>query len=123
MLQDYDKEDAMFDDKAFERLLKSYTKHLVPLLTAILEDRRLPAIYAEQMHTAQGVPPAMRIFADGALLPYSLLLLIKRGEVYHDTELMLPFWYSFPILTPTFSFFRHLWRKPTTSASVLFDEV
>ena len=111
LLLDYDKEPAMESNDEFEKTLFTLTKKNNPLLTTLLEDPKLSLVYDEIEQSANGLPAPARIFTRGQLLPYSSLLLIQRKELLSDAKLMLPLWYSLPILSAITAFFKNLSRK------------
>jgi uncharacterized membrane-anchored protein YhcB (DUF1043 family) len=39
------------------------------------------------------------LFINGQLLPYSEILLMSRQELLNDAKIMLPFWYSMPVVS------------------------
>jgi hypothetical protein len=71
----------------------------------------LSLVYDEVEQSESGIPSAARIFTKGQLLPYSSLLLIHRRDLLTDIKLMLPFWYSMPIITAIIAFFKSLSKK------------
>jgi len=108
---EYQSEAAMDSDKEFEKYLIRLTGRICPVLTAVLEDPKLPLVYDEIEHNQAGVPPSVRFFSKGMLLPYSTLLLILRKEILTDTKLLLPFWYTLPIISPIIAFFKNLSKR------------
>jgi hypothetical protein len=110
LLRGYRREPAMDNDKDFENLLLRYTRRLHPTLTALLEDPKLQLVY-DELEETQGIPASSRIFVKGIMVPYSALLLLKRKELITDTRILLPFWYSMPILSALIAFFKGLFKK------------
>ena len=49
------------------------------------------------------------LFSDGKLLPYSELLMLSRHEIVTDARILLPFWYTTPII----SWFVSLFLRPS----------
>ena len=111
LLMEYSKEPAMDNDGEFEKSLQKITARLVPVLTAVLKDPKLLLVYEEMEQSQNGVPPALKIFNRGQLLPYSALFLINRKDTLLDVKLSLPFWYSTPIFTGILAFFKGLSGK------------
>jgi len=111
LLLEYRSEPAMEKNEEFEKTLFAYTKKLCPALTTLMEDLKLSLVYEELEQSESGVPAPAKIFSNGHLLPYSSLLLIQRKELLLDIKLMLPFWYSLPIITAIIAFFKNLGRK------------
>ena len=111
LLLDYDKEPAMDNDAEFEKILSGYTARLCPMLATLLEDPKLLLVYEEMERSENGVPPPVKVFNKGRLFPYSVLLLINRKETLTDAKLILPFWYSLPIITAIIAFFRNFLKR------------
>jgi hypothetical protein len=110
LLREYSSEPSMEKDPDFEKLLASCTKEYDPTLAAMLEDRKLLWV-SEETESLQDVPPQLRFFKSGKLLPLSVLYGIRRKDILTDTKMLLPFWYSTPILTAIIAFFRKLAGK------------
>jgi hypothetical protein len=98
LLKALDHEAAMDDEEAFGTLLTRTTKTISPFLIAILRDNKLPAVYREMAATVSP-PPGADLFARDKLLPLADLLKLKRKEILSDVRMLLPFWYSIPILS------------------------
>jgi len=111
LLLEFRREPAMENDDEFEKALVKITGKLCPTLTIILDDPKLYLVYDEMEHNESGVPPTIKFFNKGQLLPLSVLLFIRRKEILMDAKLVLPFWYSLPIITPIIAFFLSISRK------------
>jgi len=111
LLLDHSSEPAMENNEEFEKTLFTLVKKTNPLLAILLEDTKLSLAYDEVEQSPGGVPAPARIFTNGKLLPYSSLLLLWRKELLTDIKLMLPLWYSLPILSSIVAFFKNLSRK------------
>jgi hypothetical protein len=104
-------EAAMEKDADFDRLLAAYTASLAPVLTALLEDQKLLWVYEETERSQGVIPPSSRIFKGGALIPMNALYVIRRKDLLADAKILLPFWYSVPILAAIIAFFSGLNRR------------
>ena len=113
LIFNYESEAAMENNEDFEKaLLKIAEKHC-PDLMLLLEDPKLSAVYFEMDAKENGIPPSARIFNKGKLLPYSYLFNVRRKDLMVDAKLVLPFWYSMPLLSSIVGFFKKLLkRKP-----------
>jgi len=109
-------ETAMSDDGAFEKLLANTAEKFCPELMSILTASKFFVVYKEMEHKEGGVPPNMRIFNDGELLPYSSLFLIQRKDMLQEAKFALPFWYSLPIIPALVAFFNSLFKKKKKGA-------
>jgi len=113
LIMEYRAEPAMENNEEFEKTLYAFTKMHSPLLTTLLGDTKVLLVYNEMGQSDGGVPLA-NIFAGGKLLPYSSLLLLQRKELLTDVKLMVPLWYSIPILSAVIAFFKNFLGKKKT---------
>jgi hypothetical protein len=104
------REAAMDNDRDFEKLLSQYTADLSPTLTAVLQDQKLYMV-CEELERNQAINESSRLFNNGALIPLSVLLLVKRKELLADARIMLPFWYNLPFIAAILAFFKNLRRR------------
>lgn len=112
-LLDFNKTEAMKDDKVFDEFLKTITKNYANNLYSLLNSKFLVAIANDKKIIETQAIEYSRIFPQGRIAPYSKLLLIDRDESLKDAKIMLPFWYGIPILYAVISFFK---RKKTTKS-------
>ena len=111
LLLDYQHESSMDNDEEFEKLLSKLTKRLCPTLAALLGDPKLLLVYEEMEHSKSGAPLSAKVFSNGQLAPYSYLYFIQRKEMLINARLVLPFWYSIPIISSIIAFFKRLRKK------------
>ncbi|MDR0876953.1 MAG: hypothetical protein LBN21_02785 [Treponema sp.] len=111
LLREFWSEPAMEKDAEFDNLLTIYTKAKAPLLTSLLKSEKLLWVYEEASHNQGAIPPSSRIFKDGRLIPMSALYTISRKDILTDAKILLPFWYSVPVLTAIIAFFYNLGKK------------
>ncbi|MDR1429724.1 MAG: hypothetical protein LBI85_05495 [Spirochaetaceae bacterium] len=110
LLKQYQNEYAMDNDEEFEKLLQKYLYELAPTLGAVLGDQKLYLAYCELEKVQGGIPESSRIYIDGVLIPLASLLLIRRKDILTDTRMLLPFWYTVPIISEIIAFFKN-WGK------------
>ena len=97
VLKQYDMLPEMKDQKAFERRLEKELQIQSPILFALLSSTFLPLIHYE---LNQSDPTAkVSLLADGKLIPYSDMLMMSRAELLTDAKIMLPFWYTTPVIS------------------------
>lgn len=84
----------MKDNIAFEQCLARELQTAEPVLYALLHASFLPVVAFED-----STPGRIVLYRNGALIPYSELLLVSRGEIYSDAKIKLPFWYSLPLVS------------------------
>jgi hypothetical protein len=111
LIRAFRSEAAMEKDADFDSLLSSYTATLNPVLKALLEDPKLLYVYEELERVQKSIPASSRIFKGGALIPMNALYVIRRKDLLADAKIMLPFWYSVPILAAIVAFFSRLGKS------------
>ncbi|MDR2313373.1 MAG: hypothetical protein LBE02_02440 [Spirochaetaceae bacterium] len=111
LLKEFCREPAMDNDLEFERLINSYVEEYAPVLSALLRDRKLYLVYEEMRSSAKGIPESSRLFDRDELLPLRVLLMIKRRRLVSDVKLLMPFWYTLPILSNIIALFLGLGKK------------
>jgi hypothetical protein len=122
MIKDFRSEDAMEKDASFEKLLGACTAALCPVLCALLEDPKLLFVFEEMERYQKVIPPAFKIFKGGKLLPQGVLYDLRRREILSEARLLLPFWYSVPILAAIIAFFKKF-RKKTEAPQKAEEEI
>jgi hypothetical protein len=111
LMQNYETEPAMQDEDAFEQELWELTERLSPPLVALLDDKKLYLVHTEFEKGENGIPDNTRLFYKGTLVPLSELLLLKQKDLLTDVKVLLPFWYSLPIISSLIAFFKRQSRK------------
>jgi hypothetical protein len=111
LIQAFRTEAAMENDADFDKLLAAQTALLCPPLIALLKDQKLLFVYEELEQTQGFIPASSRIFKGDSLIPMNALYVIRRRDLITDAKILLPFWYSIPILTAIVAFFKNLGRK------------
>jgi hypothetical protein len=99
----------MENDKDFERILAGYIAQLAPSLNMFLQDSKVSLVQTELERVQGGLLQYARIFdVHGKLLPLSTLLLTNRKNLLADVKILLPFWYSSPLIAGIIRFFKRL---------------
>jgi hypothetical protein len=111
LLREFRRESAMDEDREFERLVTSYVAEYAPVLNALLQDRRLYLIHEEMRSSEKGLPESSRLFNRDELLPLRVLFMIKRKQLLSDVKLLMPFWYTLPIISSIIAFFMNRGKK------------
>ncbi|WP_294428193.1 hypothetical protein [uncultured Treponema sp.] len=96
VLRQFDVLPEMKDPRAFEDRLEREIRIQSPILSALLHSSFLPLL----SYDASGGDDTSKIslFVNDQLLPYSDILLMSRQELLNDAKIMLPFWYSMPLI-------------------------
>jgi hypothetical protein len=97
-LEDFRANPAMEDDEAFLAELVAQVEARYPLLDAMIRDRLLPLVRDEAAGRGELPPDIERLFYKDDLIPLDELLDLSRKGLLVDARMLLPFWYSVPIL-------------------------
>lgn len=122
LLLDHKKVPAMEDDDEFEKALARFARNLCPELVLLLQDPKLAVACQEMEKTPGGASAVARIFNKGQLLPFSSIFFINRKDTLQNARLVLPFWYSIPIISTIIAFFKGLSKKKKRHAGQSPDE-
>jgi hypothetical protein len=106
LLKQYHREPAMENDQEFEKLLAHTIPEVNEVLSILLKSPKLALAYHELEKNQGNIPEALRIFQNGALMPYSSLFFFKRKDILTDIRILLPFWYSIPFIVAILAFFK-----------------
>lgn len=102
VLKNFDDLPEMKEQKAFEKRLEKEVSVQSPVLYALLTSSFLPLInYEMNMQQDESGLEGGRIslFENGRLVPYSEILLMNRQELLTDTKILLPVWYTIPVVS------------------------
>ena len=101
----FEQSDAMHTDSAFNQLLKTLCAEYVPILYALLGASFIPMLSADKRITEHQAAEIRRIFSRDRLLSYIDLFMLNRQELLTDARILLPFWYTIPIISSILAFF------------------
>jgi hypothetical protein len=109
LVREFISEPSMENDKDFEKLATQYTVQFTPNLMMLIDDKKL-FLAQEELASAQGgILDVTRVYqANGTLTPLSMLLMINRKDLLMDVKIMLPFWYSIPVISSIIAFFKRM---------------
>jgi len=105
LLKDFRQEDAMKNQLEFEKKVVAICKAGAPILYSVLNATFIPLLALEGSGSAER-ESGFKIFEHGRLMSYSQLLMLNRQQLLTDTRIMLPFWYTIPIISSIVAFFR-----------------
>lgn len=109
LMSNYRQEEAMKNQSDFEKKLDSLSKTLTPILHTLLNASFIPLLAMEGIQSDD--QSGFKLFDHGRLLPLSELLILNRQELLTDTRIMLPFWYTLPIVSSILAFFHRPKKK------------
>ncbi|MDR2785871.1 MAG: hypothetical protein LBB83_08160 [Treponema sp.] len=125
-VREFSSEPSMENDRDFEKLVANYTSQLAPTLMMLLDDKKL-FLLQEEVAASQGGIDINKVYqASGTLTPLPALLMVNRKDLLTDVKIMLPFWYSIPVVSSIIAFFKRLRnpknKKKKTSQDQEFQE-
>jgi len=115
LLSSYRQEEAMKNQQDFERKVESVCRKSAPILHAVLNASFIALLSLENGGKNTEEPNGFKMFDHGRLLSYSELLMLNRQELLTDTRILLPFWYTVPIISAIFAFFHRPPKQKTTA--------
>jgi len=105
ILADFGSSQSMDDDAAFVKELDARLAAQSPILTGILSTD-LPALVYQEFRGVKDAPAELdRCFGGGTSAGSDVLLDLDRKSLLTDVRVLLPFWYSVPILSWIVSLF------------------
>jgi hypothetical protein len=122
ILEDFRSSPAMSDQETFRTELGAAVETRFPLLDALLKDRLLSIVYDELAARGEAPEELARFFYRGDLVPIDELLDLPRKSVYTDARMLLPLWYSIPLLSGLFRLLRRMDQASQKSARLHREE-
>jgi hypothetical protein len=99
LLEDFRSCPAMATDEAFLAELSAQLESRFPILEALVGDRLLPLVRDEAAARGELPPDLSRLFYKDGLIPLDELLDLSRKALLVDAKMLLPFWYTVPLLS------------------------
>jgi hypothetical protein len=99
LFEDFKHCPAMMDDAAFLAELNAQIQARFPILDALLGSRLLPLVRDEAASRDELPPDVARLFYKDDIVPLDELLSLYRKGLLTDAKMLMPFWYSVPILS------------------------
>jgi len=97
--------DDMHNDAAFNILLKNLCEEHTPPLYSLLTASFIFVLPTDKhIHKSQAAE-IRRIFTNERLISYTDLFMLNRQELLADTKILLPFWYTTPVLSSILALF------------------
>jgi hypothetical protein len=109
ILADFGSVIAMEDNAAFATDLERRMAVHAPLLSAILSTALAPLVYQE--FRGEATEDLDRCFGDNRVASYPVLLNLDRKHLLSDVRMLLPFWYTVPIISWFIALFRNRSRR------------
>ena len=101
----FEQTEAMHTDSAFNQFLKMLCAEYVPILYALLGAPFISTLAVDKRITEHQAAEIRRIFPRDRILSYIDLFMLNRQELLTDAKILLPFWYTIPIISAIIAFF------------------
>ena len=113
-LQNFDKLPEMTEEKAFNEKLEDELREKEPVLYSLLTSTFLPVLNMEMQDSsttgAQG-----SIFEGDEMMSYAGILQLNRNEILENARILLPIWYTIPVLSWIIALFTKKKTKKNTN--------
>ncbi|TFG83619.1 MAG: hypothetical protein E4H20_05065 [Spirochaetales bacterium] len=113
VLYDFRVIDAMENDSAFRANLHERIEGLSSALGAALDSRFAISVYAET-RGSKDTPADLDRYFGGGIAPIDILLDLDRKRLLTDVRMLLPFWYTVPVLSWFIGLFKRARRRKST---------
>ncbi len=120
----YQQEPAMKNSHDFEKKVVFHCKKSAPLLHGLLNAPFIPLLAMDPTFSGKDSNAGFKLFDHGRLLPLSTLLMLNRQELLTDARILLPFWYTIPVISSILAFFfrPRVPKKPRADVSKVREE-
>ena len=119
LLYDFDTCAAMQDDDSFRADLLARLARASPILYAVLDAKLAPAVFSATRGSRGDDSTLERCFGGSRTAPPDLLLDLNRKRLVTDVRMLLPFWYTVPVLSWFISLFKRASRRQQDKKSAL----
>lgn len=111
LLYQFDSVDAMHEDAAFIKDLNQRLPAVMPALLPVLDSGYLPLVYAEFQDERVRQPDLETFFGNNQVAALNVLLGLDRKHLLTDVRILLPVWYTVPVLSWFFRLFSTASKK------------
>ena len=104
-LQNFRQDISMKNDVAFHNFVKDICQIVANNIYSILESSFMSAIVLDKKINEAQAGEIARFYPDGKLAAYGDILMLNRVELLNDAKIMLPFYYTLPVISSIMAFF------------------
>jgi hypothetical protein len=123
LVKEFKSEPSMENDRDFEKLVSQYMVQLMPNLMMLLDDKKLFLVQEELSSSQGGILDSTRVYqANGTLTPLATLVMINRKDLLTDVKIMLPFWYTIPVISSIIAIFKRKGNNKSKKGKSLSQE-
>ena len=104
-LQNFRQDISMKNEVAFQKFVKDVCEVVANNLYSVLNSSFMSAIVLDKKINEAQAGEIARFYPDGKLAPYSDILMLSRVELLNDAKILLPFYYTLPVISSIMAFF------------------
>jgi len=105
LLKNFRQDVSMKNNEAFNRFVKEVCEEEANNIYAILNAPFMSALILDQKINDIQAGEIARLYPDGKQAPYSDILMLSRVELLNDAKILLPFYYTLPLISSIIAFF------------------
>ncbi len=114
LLRNFRQDVAMRNNEAFNRFIKEMCEAEANNLYAILNASFMSALVLDKKINDIQAGEIARLYPDGKQASYSDILMLNRIELLNDAKILLPFYYTLPVISSIIAFFVGRKKEPKT---------
>ena len=105
LLKSFRQDVAMKNDVAFHSFIKDICEQKANNIYSILSSSFMQALILDKKINDTQAGEIARLYPDGKLAAYGDILMLNRVELLNDAKILLPFYYTLPVISSIISFF------------------
>lgn len=105
LLKSFRQDVAMKNDVAFHSFIKDMCEQKANNIYSILSSSFMQALILDKKINDTQAGEIARLYPDGKLAAYGDILMLNRVELLNDAKILLPFYYTLPVISSIISFF------------------
>ena len=105
LLKNFRQDSSMRNNEAFDRFVKEVCEVEANNIYAILNAPFMSALILDQKINDIQAGEIARLYPDGKQASYSDILMLSRIELLNDAKILLPFYYTLPVISSIIAFF------------------
>jgi len=111
LLRNFKQDPAMKNDVAFHKFIKEICEVEANNIHSILSSSFMSALVLDKKINDAQAGEIARLYPDGHLAEYGDILMLNRVELLNDAKILLPFYYTLPVISSIIAFFKGNGKK------------
>lgn len=105
-IREFNQDAPMKDNNAFNKFIRELCESEAMNLYALLNSAFMPSLIADKKINELQAMEIGRLFPHGKMASYANILMLNRTEILNDVKILLPFWYTIPVISWIISLFK-----------------